>query len=69
MTVQCRVTVDDSPTLEEAAFLAVPRIGETVSLAIGGAATSLRVSRVVHLPEGLSPDGAAIVLELTSKIL
>ncbi|RJT32696.1 hypothetical protein D3227_26275 [Mesorhizobium waimense] len=69
MSVQCRVSVDDSQYIQDVTFQVLPRIGETVSMAIGGSAANLRVSRVVHLPEGESPDGSLIVVELTSKIL
>ncbi|UVK41758.1 hypothetical protein LHFGNBLO_005842 [Mesorhizobium sp. AR10] len=66
MTIQCRVTIDENQFIEDVTFQAVPRIGESVSMA--GDTTSLRVSRVVHLPEGASQE-ALIVVELTSKIL
>jgi len=69
MSVQCRVSVDDSQFIESVKFQVLPRIGESVSMSLNGASTSLRVSRVLHLPEGESPDGSLIVLELTSKIL
>lgn len=69
MSVQCRVSVDDSQFIESVTFQVLPRVGESVSMSIGGAPTNLRVSRVLHLPDGESPDGSLIVLELTSKIL
>ncbi|MER9301887.1 hypothetical protein NKJ06_02330 [Mesorhizobium sp. M0293] len=69
MSVQCRVSVDDSQFIDNITFQVVPRIGESISMSLHGASANLRVSRVLHLPEGESPDGSLIVLELTSKIL
>ncbi|MER9947691.1 hypothetical protein [Mesorhizobium sp. M0047] len=69
MSVQCRVSVDDSQFIDNITFQVVPRIGESISMSLHGAHTNLRVLRVLHLPEGESPDGSLIVLELTSKIL
>ncbi|MER9300219.1 hypothetical protein NKI38_27570 [Mesorhizobium sp. M0621] len=69
MSVQCRVSVDDSQFIDNITFQAVPRTGESISMSLDGVSANLRVSRVLHLPEGESPDGSLIVLELTSKIL
>jgi len=69
MSVQCRVSVDDSQFIDNVRFQVVPRIGENVSMSRDGAFANVRVSRVLHLPEGESPDGSLVVLELTSKIL
>jgi hypothetical protein len=46
----------------------VPRIGESVSLSVDGSPQDLRVSRVVHVPDGRL-EGAAIIVEVTSNIL
>ena len=69
MTIQCRVTVDDSQYIDEVPFQAVPRVGESVSMTIDGDTLTLRVSRVVHVPDRATPDGGSIVVELTRKIL
>ncbi|UDL89466.1 hypothetical protein LGH82_31155 [Mesorhizobium sp. PAMC28654] len=68
MTVSCRVSIDNRQESADVVFQAVPRIGESVSLPIDGNAQDLRVSRVVHMPNG-SLDGAAIVVEVTTSIL
>lgn len=68
MTVNCRISIDNRPEATDAIFQAVPRIGESVSLSIGGSAQDLRVSRVVHVPNG-ALDGAAIIVEVTTNIL
>ncbi|MBZ9854284.1 hypothetical protein LB566_10750 [Mesorhizobium sp. CA13] len=68
MTVNCRVSIDNRPQSIEAVFQAVPRIGESVSLSVDGNAQELRVSRVVHVPDG-SLEGAAIIVEVTPNIL
>lgn len=68
MTVSCRVSIDNRPESTDVLFQAVPRIGESVSLPIDGNTQDLRVSRVVHMPNG-SLDGAGIVVEVTTNIL
>ncbi|MER9328158.1 hypothetical protein NKJ26_19365 [Mesorhizobium sp. M0152] len=68
MTVYCRVSIDNRPDTTEAVFQAVPRIGESISLSVDGSAQDLRVSRVVHVPNG-ALEGAAIVVEVTTNIL
>lgn len=68
MTVNCRISIDNRPDAADAIFQAVPRIGESVSLSVDGNQQDLRVSRVVHVP-GNTPDGAAIIVEVTTSIL
>jgi hypothetical protein len=68
MAVNCRISIDNRPEAAEAVFQAVPRIGESVSLSIDGTTQDLRVSRVVHVTNG-SPEGAAIIVEVTNSIL
>lgn len=68
MTVYCRVSIGNRPDTTEAVFQAVPRIGESISLSVDGSAQDLRVSRVVHVPNG-ALEGAAIVVEVTTNIL
>ncbi|TGQ64217.1 hypothetical protein EN829_020200 [Mesorhizobium sp. M00.F.Ca.ET.186.01.1.1] len=68
MTVKCHVSIDNRPETTEAVFQAVPRVGESVSLSCDGNPQDLRVSRVVHVPDG-SLEGAAIVVEVTTGIL
>lgn len=68
MTVSCRVSIDNRPEASDAVFQAVPRIGESVSLLVDGNKQDLRVSRVVHVPDG-TQEGAAIVVEVTTSIL
>ncbi|MBN9218987.1 MAG: hypothetical protein J0I79_13630 [Mesorhizobium sp.] len=68
MTVNCRVSIDNRPDATNAVFQAVPRIGESVSLAVDGSAQDLRVSRVVHVPSD-GVEGAAIIVEVTTSIL
>ncbi|MEW6634887.1 MAG: hypothetical protein AB1440_28785 [Pseudomonadota bacterium] len=67
MAVRCRVSIDDAKDVDELAFQELPRIGESVSVALEGSNRDLRVVRVVHVPG--SEQGAATMLELTSKIL
>ncbi|TPJ37653.1 hypothetical protein FJ492_18940 [Mesorhizobium sp. B2-5-4] len=68
MTVNCRISIDNRPDATNAIFQAVPRIGESVSLPVDGSPQDLRVSRVVHVPNG-GLEGAAIVVEVTTNIL
>ena len=68
MTVNCRISIDNRPEAADAVFQAVPRIGESVSMLIDGSAQDLRVSRVVHVPDG-ALEGAAIIVEVTTNIL
>lgn len=68
MTVSCRISIDNRPEAADALFQAVPRIGESVALSIDGNTQDLRVSRVVHVTNS-SPEGASIIVEVTSNIL
>ncbi|WP_296739413.1 hypothetical protein [Mesorhizobium sp.] len=67
MSVTCRVSIDDAKDVNELAFQELPRVGESVSVALEGSKRDLRVVRVVHVPG--SEHGATTMLELTSKIL
>ena len=67
MAVRCRVSIDDAKDVDELAFQELPRIGESVSVALEGSNRDLRVVRVVHVPG--SEQSAATMLELTGKIL
>ncbi|UCI34250.1 hypothetical protein [Mesorhizobium sp. B4-1-4] len=67
MTVNCRISIDNRPATN-AIFQAVPRIGERVSLSVDGSPQDLRVSRVVHVPDG-KLEAAAIIVEVTTNIL
>ncbi|WP_246674970.1 hypothetical protein [Mesorhizobium sp. B2-4-11] len=55
-------------SIDRGRFPGRARIGESVSLSVDGNAQDLRVSRVVHVPDG-SLEGAAITLEVTGNIL
>ncbi|ESY86317.1 hypothetical protein NKI51_16655 [Mesorhizobium australicum] len=68
MTVNCRISIDNRPDATNVTFQAVPRIGESVSLSVDGNPQDLRVSRVVHVPNG-GLEGAAIIVEVTTNIL
>ncbi|WP_027057761.1 hypothetical protein [Mesorhizobium loti] len=68
MTVNCRISIDNRPDAADAIFQAVPRIGESISLSVDRSQQDLRVSRVVHVPGG-TPEGAAIIVEVTTSIL
>ncbi|TPL63406.1 hypothetical protein [Mesorhizobium sp. B2-3-15] len=68
MTVNCRISIDNRPDATNVTFQAVPRIGESVSLSVDGNPQDLRVSRVVHVPNG-GREGAAIIVEVTTSIL
>ena len=68
MTVTCRISIDNRPEAADAIFQAVPRIGESVSLSVDGSPQDLRVSRVVHVPDG-TLEGAAIIVEVTTNVL
>ncbi|RWL87021.1 MAG: hypothetical protein EOR67_09500 [Mesorhizobium sp.] len=67
MAVRCRISIDDDRDVDEFAFQELPRVGESVSIPVEGTNRDLRVLRVVHMPG--SEQGAATMLELTSRIL
>ncbi|RWB70738.1 MAG: hypothetical protein EOQ50_23380 [Mesorhizobium sp.] len=67
MAVRCRISIDDERDVDELAFQELPRVGESVSIPVEGTNRDLRVLRVVHMPG--SEQGAATMLELTSRIL
>ncbi|PAP92730.1 hypothetical protein CIT31_25870 [Mesorhizobium wenxiniae] len=48
--------------IDEVPFQAMPRVGESVSMAIDGDTLTLRGSRAVHVPERTTPDGGSTVV-------